>query len=181
MSRVLTLDQLLSRLQDCQGQDYVHLAEQLDLLPSQFTSYQFWNQDHYTRNCIVRNADYELILLCWDKNQKTPIHCHGGEECWVYMLDGTISESRYIENAERGLKETSCEEVSNSNLSYMTDDMGFHSLTNIGEGTAMSLHLYVKPITKCRVYDESKMMFIERKMSDYSFEGKLLKEEVAFS
>ena len=45
---------------------------------AEFEKYATWNQESYTRNCIARTDTYELILLCWEKKQETPIHEHGG-------------------------------------------------------------------------------------------------------
>ena len=50
-------------------------------------------------------------------------------------------------------------------VSYMKDFMGFHSLENISNKKSMSLHLYAKPIRKCKVFDEDSKGFINKEMS----------------
>jgi len=37
--------------------------------------------------------------------------------------------------------------------------MGVHSLQNIGDQRAFSLHLYAKPITSCHIFDPNSEQF----------------------
>ena len=50
-------------------------------------------------------------------------------------------------------------------ISYMHDNMGFHSLHNRSTQRGMTLHLYMNPIDTCRIYDEEKGRFIRKEMS----------------
>lgn len=102
----------------------------------------------------MRTEDYELVLLCWEEGQQTPIHCHGGMECWVHMVQGELEEKRF-EQPDATIEPTLTNKMAltSSHLSYMNDDMGFHSLRNIYPGRSISLHLYAKPIDSCEIYN----------------------------
>ena len=65
---------------------------------SAFEIFCSWSESTYTRNCIFENERFELILICWQSSQKTPIHDHGGEECWVKFIDGEFKETIYKSN-----------------------------------------------------------------------------------
>ena len=55
--------------------------------------------------------------------------------------------------------------VSKTNeVTYMKDFMGFHSLENISNQKSMSLHLYAKPIRKCRVFDAASKTFADKEL-----------------
>lgn len=41
-------------------------------------AYCHFSQDFYTRNLILRTDDFELLVLCWEPGQITPIHNHSG-------------------------------------------------------------------------------------------------------
>lgn len=178
MKKITKLADLLEALPHCSGKDYVSIAKKLDLNSSEFEAYSFWSDEHYTRNCIARSDDYELILLCWEPGQKTPIHGHGGEECWVLLLQGAIEETRYELDADKQPQALPAERMSAGKISYMNDMMGLHSLHNIGKTRAMSLHLYMNPIDQCRVYQPSKQQLKVKELSYYSLEGQLLDKEL---
>ncbi|MDN6279950.1 MAG: cysteine dioxygenase family protein [Psychroflexus sp.] len=173
MNQITSLDQLLDELPKCEGNAYVEIARHMDIPPDDLRAYAHFSDDSYTRNCILRTKDFELLLLCWNPDQKTPIHCHNGEECWVYLAEGKLREKRFKED-ENTIEKVADTEMSQSRLSYMNDHLGFHSLHNIADGRSMSLHLYVSPIDSCRVYDEDKQEFVRTDLKYYSYEGKIL-------
>ena len=42
----------------------------------------------YTRNLISSTTYFDLILLCWNGGQCSPIHAHAGSNCWLSVLKG---------------------------------------------------------------------------------------------
>lgn len=164
------MDELLFSLENSNPADYVALAKQLELPLAEYEQYASWSTEQYTRNCIVRTEVYELILLCWEKGQETPVHCHGGEECWVKALDGTILEKRF-RGEQTPLEEVNQLKMEAPNLSYMNDDMGFHSLHNITDGRAMTLHLYAEPIKECNIMNNVTGHFETKQLGYHSLGG----------
>lgn len=154
MQTITTLDELVNKLPECTGNEYVEIVKHLHLDLSDFRGFDSWQSDRYTRNLVSRTDKYELILLCWEEGQDTPIHCHNEQECWVYLVEGNFNEKRYKRNSKTGEMELEHEmEMSKGKFSYMNDDMGYHSLTNINNGRTVSLHLYMNPIDRCQIYD----------------------------
>jgi cysteine dioxygenase len=103
-----------------------------------------------------------LILICWCEGQRTPIHDHGGEECWVKVIEGEFKETIYKQN-EAGELNFVKSSISKSNeITYMKDFMGFHRLENLSNKRSMSLHLYAKPIRKCKMFDEKSGTFMNK-------------------
>ena len=132
---------------------------QSDLLP--FCS---WSDESYTRNCIIDCESFELILLCWENGQKTPIHDHGGEECWVRVVQGNFKETIYQINDSNDLTEVRSSISGAGDISYMKDFMGYHSLENLDNSRSMSLHLYAKPIRNCNLFDDASQKFVRKEM-----------------
>jgi len=175
LDTITSLKQLREALPHCSGQEYVKIADQMEIPVSDFEPFAFFNEEHYTRNCIDRTDDYELLLLCWEPGQVTPIHGHGGEECWVYDLQGTILEKRQEWNEKaQEIEVIDTTVMSEGQISYMNDHMGFHSLHNTGEDRAMTLHLYMNPIDRCDIYDSEKNDFETRELHYYTHQGELL-------
>ena len=152
---IQTINELVTALSEGERTKYTHIVQSLDLHKSDLEEFCSWSQDSYTRNCIADNEDYELILLCWEKGQVTPIHDHGGEECWVKMIDGHMRETIYKKSVDGELNVVKSSETKPGDMAYMIDFMGFHQLENLSDGRAMSLHLYAKPIRKCNVYNST--------------------------
>lgn len=170
---ITSLKKLLEVLVNCEGQDYFDIAKKLAIPDEDLLPFAFWSQDTYTRNCVKRTEAYELLLLCWEEGQDTPIHCHNGEECWVYLAKGKLNEKRYVEEDD-DLKLIADVKMTKDKLSYMNDDLGYHSLHNINKGRSMSLHLYVGPIDECSVYKEEKDKFVFKELEYYSKHKQIL-------
>ena len=174
MEDIDSLDQLIEKLQDSTRRESVRAITSMDIPIAEYKPFQTWNEAHYTRNCISRTEDYELLLLCWEKGQETPIHCHNGEECWVYAVKGKLFEERYDYDNSDNLNILNHATYNQGQLSYMSDDMGYHLLRNIDNGRSMSLHLYMSPIDECTYFDESKGMFIAKELEYDSVEGEII-------
>ena len=157
MRQIKTIPDLISKLSINDTSEYAKILSALDLSHNYFDTYSSWSKEKYTRTCLYNDERYELILLCWEVGVKTPIHCHGGEECWVRVVKGELKEVFY-ENSIKNFNETAikCHYLKADGLSYISDFIGLHSLENRSNQRSLSLHLYAKPIKTCRYYDVSK-------------------------
>ena len=174
--RVITdLSGLIKELDKSSKDEYAAIGAKLNIPPNQLQQYSHWNSKFYTRNCIKRTDHYELILLCWEEGQVTPIHCHGGEECWVYVIEGSLKETHYLLDNQK-LSLENVEILSKGEKSFMCDELGFHKLANINEGRSISPHLYMDPINSCGKFDEKTKKFEQVDLSYYSYEGKRVTE-----
>ncbi|PJA09260.1 MAG: cysteine dioxygenase [Flavobacteriales bacterium CG_4_10_14_0_2_um_filter_32_8] len=174
MKKITTIKQLITYLSENPIEQLKSIAQFLAIPKKEVEPYQFWSKKHYTRNCIIRTNNYELILICWEKNQYTPIHSHNNQECWVYHVQGNFEETRFKQD-ENGIPQSIHHSILyEQKHSYINDTMGFHVLKNTANGRAMSLHLYAKPIDKCLVYNENKQLFEMKPLGYFSVAGQLM-------
>ncbi|AUC84076.1 hypothetical protein CW731_01665 [Polaribacter sp. ALD11] len=160
------LSDLITALSEGERTTYNHIIHSTKLNANAFEKYASWSNECYTRNCIVDNEKFELILICWCKGHRTSIHDHGGEECWVKVIEGEFKETIYKQD-EVGKLIVFKSTISKPNdITYMKDFMGFHRLENISKKRSMSLHLYAKPIRKCNVFNEVSKTFVSKNL-DY--------------
>ncbi|MFT5823543.1 MAG: cysteine dioxygenase [Crocinitomix sp.] len=157
-----SLDELVSALSEGERTSYDHIFRSTKLPSSFYEGYCSWSDKSYTRNCIIDTEKFELILLCWGEGQMTPIHDHGGEECWVKIVEGEFREKIYQENEAGELTVIKSAVSKTNDISYMIDFMGFHSLENLSNKRSMSLHLYAKPIRSCNLYDAKSGEFVNK-------------------
>ena len=174
---ITSIKQLIANLNECDEEGYKKIVNRINIPLLEYTPYSFWEENTYTRNCIHRTKDYELILLCWDEGEETAIHCHNNQECWVYVLKGEFQEERFQET-KKGLNVEQELDLMKEGVSYMNDDMGYHRLANSEKSRGMSLHLYMNPIDECNIYNEEIDQFELKPLRYHSFEGEPVKEEV---
>jgi cysteine dioxygenase len=112
---------------------------------------------------------YQLLILCWQAGQASPIHDHQGQDCWMYVVEGVIKETLYqpIFDHEKGLRlhETDKKQYQTGNISrLMNSTSAWHSIRAISE-KVITLHLYSLPIKKCQIYDLKTGQFSERELN----------------
>ncbi|MDC1068253.1 cysteine dioxygenase family protein [Candidatus Kapabacteria bacterium] len=175
MEKIKSIDKLIYILENCESSDFHKIPRSIDIPVESFNEFAHFSDQFYTRNCIAKNTDFELLLLCWNPGQKTPIHCHDSQECWVMMIDGELEEDKYSFEENASLpKKINQSQLYGSQISFMSDDLGYHLLGNIKSKKAMSLHLYVNPINKCSTLcpDTGEIKWIET--SYHSYKGELV-------
>lgn len=160
-----TLNDLISALSEEERTTYHAILQSCSLPASEYKNHASWSNDCYTRNCIAENDQFELVLLCWEPGQFTPIHDHGGEECWVKVIEGEFEETIYQPNNSGEFKQTSSTIAVEGDITYMIDFMGYHRLKNVSKKRGLSLHLYAKPIKTCNVYDEDTKQTFSKDLS----------------
>lgn len=160
-----TLSELIQVLDEEERTNYTTILETMKLPIAEFEKHATWSDTCYTRNCIVETEEFELVLICWQKEQVTAIHDHGGEECWVCFVEGEFRENIYKEDEKGKLEIVNTSDSKPGDVVYMVDFMGFHNLENRSNTKSMSLHLYAKPIKNCNVYDSKKNTFVRKELS----------------
>lgn len=92
----------------------------------------------YNRIKIYEDNNFEILLICWNKNSITPLHCHPKNGCILKVLDGILYETKIIENE---IYENN--KLKQNDISYMHDDYGQHVIFT--KNRAVSLHIYSPP------------------------------------
>lgn len=164
MKQIQTINQLVSQLRQSNKGEIKNIIASMQIPVSEFEKYETWNRDHYTRNCITRTTNFELLLLCWQAGQETPVHCHNDQDCWVFLINGSILERQYKRSKNGIPKITVIETMQESGSYHINDEIGLHSLHNSNEKRAMSLHIYVNPIEECSYYSKQLKKFKTKKL-----------------
>ncbi len=174
MDCIESVDELVKALKKSNPKDYNVIAKSLKIQAADLMEFAYWKEEGYARNCIERTSDFELLLLCWNPGDATPIHCHGEQRCWVYQVSGRLQEVIYKENTQNELNPIANQELKSGDIGYMEDAMGYHTLCNNSDSKSMSLHLYAKPIDSCTYYDKKVDKFVGSEMHYHSYKGKLV-------
>ena len=101
----------------------------------------------YTRTVLFPSQngnkdELRAILIGWSKGQTARKHGHAGS-CLLKVLSGELEEIRFDPtNPEKVL---SVSKLYPGMVAYIDDNVGLHSVANLSEEPAVSLHLYYSP------------------------------------
>ncbi len=130
--------------------------------PAQFSwkKYFSFKDKQYTRNLVLQNELFELLIICWDYDCQTPIHDHPSNGCWMFGVKGRFNEEKFVSNMDEELVKICHSELQEGDIAYIHDSIGLHSVGNSSKRErAVTLHLYSPPIKKCYVYKEDGAKF----------------------
>ena len=113
-----------------------------------------WNTRHYTRTCIHRNDEFELLVICYEPGQRTSIHDYDSQTAWIHPVMGEVAEERYTRKKDSGLVLTRELLLRPGTDDALTNGTAIHRFSNRGPERAVTLNLYAKPMRKWRVYEE---------------------------
>lgn len=124
-----------------------HLIEPASLEP--FLRYA---DGRYTRHLVFKSAAVELLVLCWSRGARAPIHGHEGELCWARVERGRLRFTSYRELSRSPLRLASVGEPLLGGPGHVDGPADIHTVDTVGED-AVSLHVYVKPYEECDIFD----------------------------
>ena len=133
-----------------------HRADAESLAP-----YLHFSPDRYTRNLIHRTPLFELIAICWEPGQKSAIHNHRGQRCWMAAAMGSVLVHNF-RLIRRDAATGYCEIESTTHFVIAADSPAevdpaepIHMVSNPSPNgeRAVTLHVYSKPYDVCEVYD----------------------------
>jgi cysteine dioxygenase len=113
----------------------------------------------YARTLVHRCDAFELLLLTWSTGSASPIHDHDGQDCWFLPLAGAFDLDDYAilddDGAHAQLQPLRSRRLGAGELDRRDRYEAVHSVTP-ATPLALSLHLYARPIDRCRVFDRSR-------------------------
>ncbi len=146
--------------------------------------YERWLDDRHTRNLIFRTPMMELMVICWNVGNVTPLHTHNGQLGWMLMLQGTLNVENYrLKRCNRpenqqvvgldclaGATEIEMERLNTEicapggPINTVDKTQTIHRIINPVERNqpAVSLHIYSLPIDSCVVFDLERQSCVRR-------------------
>lgn len=124
---------------------------------------KFWecyaerNETPYTRNRIAATTDFELLLLCWNPQARSPIHDHAGSDCWMKCLEGTMVQDVFFHPKGNAFQLVPMQttDIEKNQVALINDSIGVHQMKNPSlKEKSITLHLYVPPINQYQTYPE---------------------------
>jgi NitT/TauT family transport system ATP-binding protein len=124
-----------------------HLIESASLEP-----YVRYADGRYARHLVFKSPAVELLVLCWSRGSRAPIHGHEGELCWARVERGQLRFTSYRELSRNPLRLATAGPPVDGKPGYVDGPADIHAVETVG-ADAVSLHVYVKPYDECDIYD----------------------------
>lgn len=113
----------------------------------------------YTRTRVYRDANFELLLLNWAPGAASAVHDHGGQHCWMMVLDGALEIEDYVRldaGDTPGVAEVEwrgSRTLQEGEMDLRSGRFDLHRVSTPPKTKGVSLHLYAGPLQQFLVYD----------------------------
>ena len=169
------------------------LCSSVRITDSSLDPYVFFDDAFYTRNLIYRDDLFEVMTICWQPGQKTAVHTHNGQLCWMITQRGNLAVVDYkwlgcdhpeyqnvvgldcVAGSEHTKLEVIREVEASTSGPVMTADklQTIHRLYNLSadKERAISIHVYSRPIDSCVAFDLDNQRCYRRQLGYFSRGG----------
>lgn len=120
-----------------------------------------WRPGGYTRSCAYRDERFEVLLLNWAAGAASPLHDHGGQHCWMQVLEGRLIVDDYLRTdaGERPgfarVEARGSRLMNAGDLDLRSGRFDLHRVSAPSSTGALSLHIYAGPLKEFSIFDES--------------------------
>ena len=130
--------------------------------------------EHYTRNLVHKDKDFELLVICWGWSHRAPIHGHEGELCFARVERGRLRFSNYTMLSDDPIRLRPTGAPVDGGIGFLDGPADLHAVENPGAfgENAASLHVYSKPYAECDIYDSESGPRRRVKLAYDSIQGK---------
>ena len=177
------LDELIQELRKVFASDKVNIDYVKTLMtlyksnPKDWKQFAKFDPHRYTRNLVdLGNGKFNLMILCWNREQASMIHSHANSHCFMKILDGGVNEELFEWPENEEVKEMTPREKNayeKDQTAYISDEIGLHRIENPSHTDyAVSLHLYSPPFDECKCFDQYTGHVTNAKVTFWSKFGK---------
>jgi cysteine dioxygenase len=123
--------------------------------------YLYFCAETYTRNLIRKTALFDLLAICWEPGQKSSVHNHRDQNCWMAIAYGRVQVQNF-RLVSRGPATGFCELAPTSHFiidaerpAEVDPEEPIHLVANPASfgSRAVTLHVYSRPFDTCEIYD----------------------------
>lgn len=113
-----------------------------------------FSEDNYTRNLFYKDDRFEVLIMCWNKNQKSPIHDHYQSFSVEKIISGKIINTNYhyTNSNTDEIQETNSETLSIGGVIF-SHPGEIHKIEPADNLPAISIHLYSPPLKQMKCFN----------------------------
>ncbi len=198
--RLLSIDDFIGTLRSFEQNlitrdNILELCSSVQISDASLSPYVVFDDSFYTRNLVYRDELFEVMTICWKPGQKTAVHTHNGQLCWMMMQSGVLEVVDYkwlgcdhpeyqnvvgldcLAGSDHIKLDRLHETVATTGGPVLTADklQTIHQLFNCGEDRdpAVSIHVYSRPIDSCVAFDMDGQRCYRRQLDYFSEYGQI--------
>jgi cysteine dioxygenase len=132
----------------------IPLMERVQIRRDEIEKCLIFSEESYARNLFYKNDRYEILVMCWDRGQLSPIHDHDQS----YSVEKIYSGKILCTNYRRREPNSDAIEETDSSLaeegSVISGRRGdIHRIANTDPNSkAVSIHFYSPPLKRMKAY-----------------------------
>lgn len=154
MKTITTVDELITHLKGMENSvSYCEVMELLKIPVREFERYYSWKKEGVTRNRIINIQNFELQLICFEKDQKTPIYALQSNQIWVKPIQGQLTAKRFKLSRNESLFEQTGSSVITTLQHITIPQDEIHQFSNAENNKAVLLILSNQPINNWIQYE----------------------------
>lgn len=196
--RLLSIEDFVEKLKSFEQSlitrdNILELCSSVRISDSSLSPYVIYDDGFYTRNLVYRDSLFEVMTICWKPGQRTAVHTHNGQLCWMVMQSGALEVVDYkwlgcdhpeyqnvvgldcLAGSDHIRLEKLHEIKATTDGPVLTADklQTIHQLFNCGEDKepAVSIHIYSRPIDSCVAFDMDGQRCYRRQLDYFSEYG----------
>lgn len=176
---MLNIDDFAKRLSSIPERDFTHqnvldYVRQNRVDVKSLQPYLYFSREHYTRNLVCRTPLFELIAICWEPGQRSAIHNHRGQRCWMGMAYGKVQVHNFrlvSQDPTTGyceLEPSTHYIIDADSPAEVDPEEPIHQVSNPTSfgSRAVTLHIYSWPYDTCEIYDLKAKHYEDVKLSN---------------
>ena len=119
---------------------YKDVIENFDIYKNENSNYNL--DGNYLKIKLTSAKWFDCYLIVWGPKAKSKIHDHADNGCVYKMLQGSLTETTYF---HINLLERTKKIIGIGEIGEIHNDVGYHSMENLLETPAVSIHFYSPP------------------------------------
>lgn len=151
--------QYLSHLpeEDFNVETVFKLMQIVNINPEEIKKCLNFSKDSYARNLFYKDSRFEVLVMCWDKNQQSPIHDHDQSFSVEKIFSGKIINTNYqrIDPNTDEIKELDSQDLPIGGVIFSAPGE-IHKIEPADNLPAISIHLYSPPLKQMKFFNLEK-------------------------
>ena len=129
------------------------VLQRLIVTEEELSEHACFNEHRYSRNTVVRDKQFEILMICWKSGQRSLIHDHGDSLGGVKVLRGILTESLFTPALNGMIKAVASTDYQPGDV-QIEDRSTIHQVSNLQPGRcdAISFHVYLPPPGRMNIY-----------------------------
>ena len=123
------------------------LLEEADVTLDDVRDFVVFDDEHYRRNLVALGPWHEILVICWQSGQRSPIHNHAQSTCGLKVLSGVCTETVFDRSPCGQVVARHSTELRAGSITA-SQDADTHQVSNLqpaGENL-VTLHIYSPPL-----------------------------------